>query len=75
MKVLKKEDVFKRNQVEHTQNERFILAELKHPFMVRLRYSFQTDMKLYMVLDYVRGGELFYHLRKYVAGSIVKVLC
>lgn len=64
MKVLKKEEIFKRNQIDHTKTERIILATLRHPFMVRLRYSFQTENKLYMVLDFVRGGELFYHLRK-----------
>jgi serum/glucocorticoid-regulated kinase 2 len=64
MKVLKKEEILKRNQIGHTKTEREILAGMKHPFMVRLRYSFQTDLKLYMVLDYVRGGELFYHLRR-----------
>lgn len=63
MKVLKKEEIFKRNQIDHTKTERLILATLRHPFMVRLRYSFQTQHKLYMVLDFVRGGELFYHLR------------
>lgn len=64
MKVLKKEELFRRNQIDHTKTERLILATLRHPFMVKLRYSFQTDHKLYMVLDFVRGGELFYHLRR-----------
>lgn len=64
MKVLKKEEIFRRNQIDHTKTERLILATLRHPFMVRLRYSFQTEHKLYMVLDFVRGGELFYHLRR-----------
>jgi serum/glucocorticoid-regulated kinase 2 len=64
MKVLKKEELFRRNQIDHTKTERLILATLRHPFMVKLRYSFQNEHKLYMVLDFVRGGELFYHLRR-----------
>eukprot|EP00163_Fabomonas_tropica_P012822 TRINITY_DN24183_c0_g1_i1.p1 TRINITY_DN24183_c0_g1~~TRINITY_DN24183_c0_g1_i1.p1 ORF type:complete len:496 (-),score=135.11 TRINITY_DN24183_c0_g1_i1:351-1838(-) len=64
MKILKKAELVKRNQVEHTRAEREILGTLRHPFMVRLYYSFQTDQKLYMVLDYVNGGELYYHLQR-----------
>jgi serine/threonine protein kinase len=64
MKVLKKEEIVRRNQVGHTRTERTILSRMHHPFMVKLRYSFQSELKLYMVLDYIRGGELFYHLRR-----------
>lgn len=49
MKVLKKEMVMKRDQVEHTISERRILANISHPFIVSLRYAFQTEHKLYMV--------------------------
>merc|ERR1711976_309126 len=45
-------------------SERAILQKVQHPFLVGLRYAFQTDDKLYMVLDYVNGGELFFHLQK-----------
>uniref|UniRef100_A0A8C6PWW4 Serum/glucocorticoid regulated kinase 2a n=1 Tax=Nothobranchius furzeri TaxID=105023 RepID=A0A8C6PWW4_NOTFU len=41
-----------------------LLKSLKHPFLVRLHYSFQTAEKLYFVLDYVNGGELFFHLQR-----------
>uniref|UniRef100_A0A665UE23 Serum/glucocorticoid regulated kinase 2a n=1 Tax=Echeneis naucrates TaxID=173247 RepID=A0A665UE23_ECHNA len=41
-----------------------LLKSLKHPFLVRLHYSFQTQEKLYFVLDYVNGGELFFHLQR-----------
>jgi serine/threonine protein kinase len=62
MKVLKKETIYKRNQVIHTKTERKVLELLEHPFLVKLRYSFQNAKKLYMVMDYVQGGELFFHL-------------
>lgn len=64
MKVLKKSDVFKKKQVEHTKSEQRILKHVEHPFVVRLRYAFQSDYKLYLVMDYYNGGSLFVHLRK-----------
>ena len=67
MKVLKKQEVKKRKQVEHTKTERRIMGGLgmDHPFIVTLRYAFQTDDKLYMITDYCRGGELFFHLKRF----------
>lgn len=38
---------------------------LQHPFVVKLAAAFQTEEKLYMCLEYVEGGELFVHLRRY----------
>lgn len=64
MKVLRKVDVIKRHQVEHTLTERSILANTQHPFILALRYAFQSEHKLYMVTDYCPGGELFFHLKK-----------
>lgn len=62
LKILKKEHVIKRNQIEHTKTERRVLQRLQHPYFVRLHYAFQTATKLYLVLEYAKGGELFYHL-------------
>lgn len=64
MKVLSKPNVIKRKQVEHTNTERRILAGIDHPFIVRLHFAFQTKEKLYFVLDYASGGELFFHLSR-----------
>jgi len=64
MKVLKKSVIAAKGQTEHTRSERSILCEIRHPFIVRLRYAFQSDVKLYLVTDYYNGGSLFYHLRK-----------
>ena len=41
-----------------------LLQNVTHPFLVGLHYSFQTSSKLYFVLDYVNGGELFFHLQR-----------
>ena len=64
MKVLKKSVVAAKDQVEHTKSERQILSEIRHPFLVQLRYAFQTDEKLYLIMDYYNGGSLFFHLRR-----------
>jgi serine/threonine protein kinase len=65
MKVLKKEHVMKKKQVAHTKTERSVLGTIRHPFIVRLHYAFQTGDKLHFVLDYCSGGELFFHLQKH----------
>jgi serum/glucocorticoid-regulated kinase 2 len=62
MKVLAKANIIRRNQVEHTRTERNVLGRINHPFIVGLNAAFQTADKLYFVLDYCAGGELFFHL-------------
>ncbi|KNE59666.1 AGC/PKA protein kinase [Allomyces macrogynus ATCC 38327] len=64
MKVLKKTEVVKHKQVEHTLNEKHILEQLQHPFLVNLHSSFQDASRLYIVMDYITGGELFTYLRR-----------
>jgi RAC serine/threonine-protein kinase len=64
MKVLNKQTILDRNEVAHTQAEKSILMKLDCPFLVHLHFSFQTSDKLYFVMDYVNGGELFFHLQK-----------
>ena len=57
MKVLKKSFIEAKGQVENTRSEREILCEIKHPFIVCLRFAFQSDEKLYLVTDYYNGGD------------------
>jgi len=64
LKVLRKDNIIKRNQVEHTRTERSVLGYVDHPFIVGLNMAFQSKDKLYFVLDYCAGGELFFHLSK-----------
>lgn len=63
MKVLNKDILKLLGQVKATQSERQILANLDHPFIVVLRWAFQTSQAVFMILDYIPGGELFFHLR------------
>lgn len=64
MKVLKKSEVVRLKQVEHVMNEKSILATVRNPFVVQLYRSFQDGKNLFMILEYVVGGELFSHLRR-----------
>lgn len=64
IKVLKKAQVVKMKQVEHTNDERRMLGEVKHPFLITLWGTFTDARNLYMVMDFVEGGELFSLLRK-----------
>ncbi|KAI7905396.1 camp-dependent protein kinase 9 [Cokeromyces recurvatus] len=64
MKVLKKSEVVRLKQVEHLLSEKQILSSVRFPFIVDLFCTFQDNTNLYMLLEYVVGGELFTHLRR-----------
>lgn len=72
MKVLKKSDVVRLKQVEHVINEKQILHTIKslhgpqgHPFIVNLLDSYKDHRCLFMLEEFVPGGEIFSHLRRY----------
>lgn len=67
MKVLSKKVIVQKKEIQHTIGERNILvrtASTESPFIVGLKFSFQTAADLYLVTDYMSGGELFWHLQK-----------
>jgi len=64
MKALNKAEVAERNEVTHAKAENSILRKLDCPFLVHMYYAFQTADKLFFVMDFVNGGELFFHLQK-----------
>ncbi|KAJ6516127.1 putative serine/threonine protein kinase [Mycena sanguinolenta] len=65
MKVLSKKEIVAKKEVAHTIGERKILQRsLESPFLVGLKFSFQTDADLYLVTDFKCGGELFWHLQR-----------
>ncbi|XP_060572640.1 ribosomal protein S6 kinase alpha-1-like isoform X2 [Ruditapes philippinarum] len=65
MKVLKKATLKVRDR-QRTKMERDILADINHPYIVKLHYAFQTEGKLYLILEFLRGGDLFTRLSKEV---------
>ncbi|WVZ07566.1 hypothetical protein V8G54_020912 [Vigna mungo] len=62
MKVMRKDKIMEKNHTEYMKAERDIWTKIEHPFVVQLRYSFQTKYRLYLVLDFVNGGHLFFQL-------------
>jgi len=64
IKILKKEVIINKGEVKHTMTENRVLQTTKHPFIIGLKYSFTTQDRLCLVMEYVNGGELFVHLGK-----------
>ncbi|KIY72422.1 Pkinase-domain-containing protein [Cylindrobasidium torrendii FP15055 ss-10] len=64
LKTIRKAHIVHRNEITHTLAERLVLAQVTSPFIVPLKFSFQSEQKLYLVLAFVNGGELFHHLQK-----------
>ena len=68
LKAISKEWVILQREIEHTKSERNILANvarISHPFLIKLRYSFQSNAQLFMVLDYYPGGDIATQLAKW----------
>ena len=64
IKAIRKDVLIETEQVESTKLERDILLECDHPFLCGMDYVFQNDMRLYFVMPFVRGGELYKHFLK-----------
>ena len=64
IKILKKAVIIQKDEVAHTLTENRVLQTTKHPFLTQLKYSFQTPDRLCFVMEYVNGGELFFHLSR-----------
>ncbi|KAL2632205.1 hypothetical protein R1flu_016891 [Riccia fluitans] len=65
MKVMKKQVIVEKNHCDYMKAERDILVKVFHPFIVQLQYSFQTKTKLYLLLDFINGGHLFFQLYRH----------
>lgn len=64
MKILDKEEIIRRKQIKHTKTERLLLEKLHHPFIAQLQFAFQDAKKLYLVTEFMQGGELFFHIKR-----------
>ena len=62
MKEMSKARIITKRSVKSVINERQILAQLKNPFIVNMYYAFQDRENLYLVMDYLSGGDLRYHI-------------
>ncbi|KAM4711368.1 cAMP-dependent protein kinase catalytic subunit PRKX [Anableps anableps] len=63
LKQMKISDVIRLKQEQHVHNEKEVLTEISHPFLIRLFWTHHDERFLYMLMDYVPGGELFSYLR------------
>ena len=76
MKVVNKVNARRRRQVMHSKREREILASMECPFIVTLHYAFQTESKLYMVIDFMPGGKRKYTLKNTINAFVCRrVIC
>lgn len=64
LKSIRKAHIVNKMEVTHTLAEKFVLSKINSPFVVPLKFAFQSSEKLYLVLSFINGGELFYHLQK-----------
>lgn len=64
MKSIRKDVMIENDQIESAVMEKRVLMQNKHPFLVKMAYVFQTEQKVYFVMNFIRGGELFTHLSK-----------
>jgi len=74
MKAIPKQHIAKEQQIEHIQEEKQILSELRHPLFIHLLGTFQTRTHLFIVTNYIAGGELFAVLKKKIrfANNVAK---
>lgn len=64
LKAINKKDISYKKQQEYAWNELFILQNNESPYIANLQYSFQNEDFLFLVMDFLIGGDLFFHLRK-----------
>ena len=62
MKILSKTQLKLTHQEEHTKTERDLMVKITSPFLVGIKFAFQDETKLYIVSDFLQGGDMFYHL-------------
>ncbi|CAD8095847.1 unnamed protein product [Paramecium sonneborni] len=62
MKEMSKALIITKKSVNSVMNERILLSELKHPFLVNMNYAYQDRETLYLIMDYMSGGDLRYHI-------------
>jgi len=64
MKCIRKDVVLENEQLDSLKLEKEILYNINHPFIVSMEYVFQDSVRIFFLMDFVEGGELFRHLVK-----------
>ncbi len=62
MKCIRKDIVIEHESVESLEVEKLILLQVNHPFIIGMDYVFQKAFRIYFIMDFIQGGELFKHL-------------
>jgi serine/threonine protein kinase len=62
MKVIRKDIVIQHDSIDSLQVEKLILLQVNHPFIIGMDYVFQKAYRIYFIMDFIQGGELFKHL-------------
>ena len=81
---MNKDDMIENDLVESAKLEKLIMLNVEHPFIVNMHYVFQKNYRIYFVMDYISGGELFHHIQlkqrfsetqvKFISAQIVLAL-
>jgi len=64
MKTVKKKNIIAKKYIEGIMREKDVLLNMKHPFILDLHYCFTTNSHLFILVEYLPGGDLFFHLKK-----------
>ena len=64
LKEMYKAKIIQKKSINSVMNERKLLAKLHHPFIINMSYAFQDRENLYLIMDYLDGGDLRYHIGK-----------
>ena len=77
LKEMSKVKIYIKKSIQNIINERKYLSMLNHPFIINMNYAFETEENLYIVMDYLRGGDLRYYICRHnrMSESESKIHC
>ena len=64
MKCIRKDAIIDQDIIDNLKLEKDILYSVEHPFIVSMDYVFQNEFRVYFLMDFIKGGELYRHLRQ-----------